>query len=200
MSPLNPYEALPDLTLLAALVGREAAHKLLAQCEGSLDHVLREANRPYDSRNQKPPCPLGAAVEIVKRAKLEQARSRSVLSSPELVRDYLKLQLGHLEIEVFVCLMLDAQNHLIEAVELFRGTFNQTSVYPREVVKRTLAANAGAVILVHNHPSGGPEPSAADLNLTSMLKNALSVIDVRVLDHLIVAGNRAISLAERGQL
>ena len=200
MSPLNPYEALPDLALLAALVGRNAAHKLLSQSHGSLDHVLREASRPYDPREQRPPCPLGAAVELVKRAKLEQARGRSVLSSPELVRDYLKLQLGHLDVEVFVCLMLDSQNHLIEAVELFRGTFNQTSVYPREVLKRALAANAGAVILVHNHPSGSPEPSQADLNLTSVLKSALAVIDVRVLDHLIVAGNQALSMAERGQV
>ena len=198
MSPLNPLEPLPDLTLLATLVGRDRAQHLLAQSKGSLDHVLREACRSYDPRGQRPPSPLGAAFELVKRATLEAARHRNALTSPQLVREFVTLQLAHLEFEVFLCLMLDAQHHLIEAAELFRGTHNQTSVYPREVVKQALAANAAAVILVHNHPSGSPDPSQADLHLTGVLKSALALVDVSVLDHLIVGGNCALSLAERG--
>ena len=128
----------------------------------------------------------------------QQMRGREVLSSPQVVRDFLRVRLGGLEHEVFAVLMLDAQHALIEYVELFRGTVSQTSVYPREVVKESLARNAAAVILVHNHPSGHPDPSRADEHLTQTLKSALSLVDVRVLDHLIVAGMNVLSFAERG--
>ena len=198
MSPLNPYESLPDRALLSALVGREQADRLLSQAKGSISLVLREASRPYDPRSQLPPSSLGAAVELVKRAYLEEATQRSLLTAPDLVREYLKLQLGHIGFEVFYCLMMDPRQHLIAAVEMFRGTLTQTAVYPREVVRLTLEHGAAAVILVHNHPSGHAEPSEADKVLTFRLKETLALIDVRVLDHIIVAGNATFSFAERG--
>jgi DNA repair protein RadC len=117
-----------------------------------------------------------------------------------VVRDFLRVKLGALEHEVFAVLMLDVQNRLIEYVELFRGTVSQASVYPREVVKESLARNAAALVLVHNHPSGVAEPSRADEHLTQTLKAALALVDVRVLDHLIVAGSDVLSFAERGLL
>lgn len=127
-----------------------------------------------------------------------QLHGREALTSPQAVRDFLRVKLGGLEHEVFAVVMLDAQNRIIEYVELFRGTVSQTSVYPREVVKESLARNAAALILVHNHPSGLAEPSRADEVLTQTLKTALALVDVRVLDHLIVAGSDILSFAERG--
>ena len=123
-----------------------------------------------------------------------------VFDSPALVRQCLSLRLFNLESEVFMVLLLDAQNRLIEARELFRGTVSQTVVYPREVVKAALLANASAVIFAHNHPSGVPDPSQADRMLTDALRGALTTVDVRVLDHIIVAGPKTTSLAERGWL
>src|SRR5688500_10795290 len=141
-----------------------------------------------------------AAIEIARRALEERLKSGSALTSPGAVRDYLRLRLGGLQHEVFVCIFLDAQHRAIKADELFRGTLTQTSVYPREVVKAALAANAAAVIFAHNHPSGAAQPSQADELLTRNLKEALALVDVKVLDHFIVAGNQAISFAERGLL
>jgi DNA repair protein RadC len=123
-----------------------------------------------------------------------------VFDSPARVRQYLSLRLFNLEAEVFMVLLLDAQNRLIEARELFRGTVSQTVVYPREVVKAALLANASAVIFAHNHPSGVPDPSQADRMLTDALRSALTTVDVRVLDHIIVAGPKTTSFAERGWL
>ena len=123
-----------------------------------------------------------------------------VFDSPALVRQYLALRLFNLEAEVFMVLLLDAQNRLIEARELFRGTVSQTVVYPREVVKAALLANASAVIFAHNHPSGVPDPSQADKMLTDALRSALTTVDVRVLYHIIVAGPKTTSFAERGWL
>ena len=179
-------------------MGREQDDRLLSQDKGSISLVLREASRPYDPRSQLPPSSLGAAVELVKRAYLEEATQRSLLTAPDLVREYLKLQLGHIGFEVFYCLMMDPRQHLIAPVEMFRGTLTQTAVYPREVVRLTLEHGAAAVILVHNHPSGHAEPSEADKVLTFRLKETLALIDVRVLDHIIVAGNATFSFAERG--
>jgi DNA repair protein RadC len=122
------------------------------------------------------------------------------LASPSAVRDYLRLLLAGREHEVFVVVLLDAQNRVLSCEELFRGTLTQTSVYPREVVKVALAANAGAAIFAHNHPSGCSEPSRADELLTQTLKSALALVDVKVLDHFVVAGAEAISFAERGLL
>lgn len=143
---------------------------------------------------------LQAVFELARRALQEDVRRETVLSSQAKVRDFLSLTIGHLEHEVFVVLFLDAQNRLLVSDELFRGTLTQTSVYPREVVKRALRFNAAAVIFAHNHPSGVAEPSRADELLTAGLKQALALIDVRVLDHLIVAGRTTMSFAERGLL
>lgn len=121
-------------------------------------------------------------------------------NSPNAVRDYLILMLAREEAEQFVVLFLDAQHRLIEAETMFYGTLTQTSVYPREVVKRALHYNAAAVILAHNHPSGLAAPSQSDRMLTDGLKQSLSLVDVRVLDHLIVAGKEALSFAERGMV
>ena len=143
---------------------------------------------------------LSAALELARRSILERAKTTSALTSPGSVRDYLRLSLAGREHEVFVCIWLDAQHRVLEAEELFRGTLTQTSVYPREVVKRALRTNAAAVIFAHNHPSGVAQPSQADELLTRNLKEALSLVEVRVLDHFIVAGNQAISFAERGLL
>ncbi|OYV39119.1 MAG: DNA repair protein [Thiomonas sp. 20-64-5] len=120
------------------------------------------------------------------------------MSSPQAVRDYLRLRLSGLEYEVFCIMFLYSQHRVIGFEEMFRGTLNQASVYPREVVKQALANNAAAVILAHNHPSGVAEPSRADQNLTEALKNALALVDVRVLDHFIVAGMGVLSFAEWG--
>jgi DNA repair protein RadC len=143
---------------------------------------------------------LQAVVELARRALLEDMRQTDMLSSPQAVRDYLRLTLRALEREVFVAVFLDAQHRAIKVEELFAGTLTQTSVYPREVVKRALHHNAAAVIFAHNHPSGTSEPSHADLLLTQALKQALALVDVGVLDHFVVGGGAALSFAERGLL
>lgn len=193
-------ESMSDEMLLATLVGQEGARRLLSRSHGNLLAVVREAQRPYvvQGRNSLPPNPIGAAIELVKRAYITQMEQRSCFDSPGAVRDYLRIQTRELEYEVFIVLFLDARSRLIAAEEMFRGTLTQTSVYPREVVKRALHHNASAVILAHNHPSGNLEPSTADTTLTRTLKEALGMVDVRVLDHMIVAGPEVLSFAERG--
>lgn len=139
--------------------------------------------------------------EIIAEAKriLKQRAMRNVvLTSPDAVRDYLTVQLSPYEYEVFVVVFLDNRHRVIKLDEMFRGTIDGASVHPREVVKETLRHNAAAVIFAHPHPSGIAEPSQADLNITKRLKEALSLIDVRVLDHIIIAAGQSISLAERG--
>ena len=143
---------------------------------------------------------LQAIFEMSRRALAEQMRARDVLSSPQQVRDYLCLKLGGLTREVFVVMFLDAQNRVLAQEELFSGTLTQTSVYPREVVKRALHHNAASVIFAHNHPSGIADKSRADELLTDSLKQALALVDIRVLDHFIVAGNTTLSFAEKGLL
>ena len=143
---------------------------------------------------------LLAVMELARRALKEDMRREHLLDSPPRVREYLRLRIGHLQHEVFMAIFLDAQNRLIETDELFHGTLTQTSVYPREVVKRALQRNAAAVIFAHNHPSGLAEPSRADELLTRTLRDALALVDVRVLDHLIVAAASSVSFAERGLL
>jgi DNA repair protein RadC len=143
---------------------------------------------------------VGAVLELARRSLAQQLRQGPVFDSPERVKDYLRLAIGALGHEVFAVLFLDTQHRLIEYRELFRGTLTQTSVYPREVVKHALAAQAAAVVLAHNHPSGLAEPSRADEFLTQTLKSALALVDVRVLDHLVVGADRVVSFAERGLL
>ena len=144
---------------------------------------------------------LQAVMELARRALGETLAEKTLFDSPQVVRDWLRLRLGHLPHETFCVLLLDARHCLIEASDLFRGTLTQTSVYPREVVKLALAHNAAAVIFAHNHPSGAAEPSTADEMLTRALKDALALIDVRVLDHFVVPSHGApVSFAERGLL
>jgi DNA repair protein RadC len=143
---------------------------------------------------------LQAVFELSRRAVGQELRQSAALTSPQRVRDYLSLMLGKNQVEVFVALFLDAQNRLICSEELFRGTLMQTAVYPREVVKQALAHHAAAVIFAHNHPSGAAHPSEADLSLTRQLKQALNLVDIRTLDHFIVAGPVVYSFAEHGQI
>jgi len=143
---------------------------------------------------------LQAVVEMARRALREDIGERDAMSSPQAVREFLRLSLGGRAHEVFVAMFLDAQNRLLGSEELFRGTLTQTSVYPREVVKTALRYNAAGVIFAHNHPSGVAEPSRADELLTQTLKQALSLVEIKTLDHFIVAGSRTVSFAERGLL
>jgi DNA repair protein RadC len=143
---------------------------------------------------------LAAVVEMARRSLAQELQTAPVFDSPQAVKHYVQLQLSGLQFEVFSVLFLDAQHRLLAMEEMFRGTLSQTSVYPREVVKRALARNAGAVILAHNHPSGLAEPSRADEFLTQTLKSALALVDVRVLDHLVVGQGQVVSFAERGLL
>lgn len=143
---------------------------------------------------------LQAIFEMSRRALNEELQARDIFQSPKQVREYLVLKLGALTREVFLVLFLDAQNRLNATEELFSGTLTQTSVYPREVVKRAIHHNAASVIFAHNHPSGAAKQSTADEQITQQLKQALALIDVRVLDHFIVAGNQTLSFAEQGLL
>jgi DNA repair protein RadC len=143
---------------------------------------------------------LQAVMELARRAIGEQLQAGANMSSPDLVKRYLRIKLGGQRHESFVVLFVDVKNRLIADRELFRGTLSHTSVYPREVVKEALACNAAAVMFAHNHPSGSPEPSEADLRLTRMLTQALALVEVRVLDHFVVAGPLVHSFAEHGQL
>uniref|UniRef100_UPI0035AF8884 RadC family protein n=1 Tax=Hylemonella sp. TaxID=2066020 RepID=UPI0035AF8884 len=143
---------------------------------------------------------LVAVLELARRALAEQLRERAALDSPQAVKDYLQLQLASKKHECFAVLFLDNQHRLLALEEMFRGTLAQTSVYPREVVLRALHHHAAAVVLAHNHPSGTVQPSRADETLTQALQAALALIDVRVLDHVIVAPGLALSMAEKGLL
>lgn len=143
---------------------------------------------------------MHCANELLRRESIKAMQSSSVLDTPDVVREYLVRHFRDYEAEAFVVLFLNSQHKLIAAKEMFRGTLTQTSVYPREVVKQSLALNAGAVVLAHNHPSGSVEPSRADEHLTQTLKSALSMVDVRVLDHFVVSGAASTSFAQRGLL
>jgi DNA repair protein RadC len=143
---------------------------------------------------------LAAAAEITRRSLQNELQDRSAFRSPNMVKDYLCLWFANRPYEAFVALFLDAQHRLIDARELFKGTVNQTAVYPREVVKAALALNAAAVVVSHNHPSGSLDPSNADHLLTKGIKEALQTVEIRLLDHLIVGGNNSLSFAEKGLL
>lgn len=197
-----PIRTMPTPALLALLLGEEAATHLTGR---SLIEVFAlHAGRPLLNEvhaGYGPERTLEACKELMVRALAETMRLGDCLTDPATIRDYLRLTAAGLSHEVFMVLLLDAQNRLIDCVELFRGTLTQTSVYPREVVKLALERNAAAVVLAHNHPSGVAEPSTADEALTRSLKSALALVDVRVLDHFIVAGTTTpMSFAERGLL
>ncbi len=139
-----------------------------------------------------------AVKELARRVLAEEMQLGDALSSPQAVRQYLRLAIGVRDVEVFVALFLTAQNRVLAVEELFSGTLTETRVYPREIVRRALQHNAHAVIVAHNHPSGVAEPSAADRALTASLKQALALVDISLLDHFVVTGSHAESLAERG--
>ncbi|MES2264279.1 MAG: JAB domain-containing protein [Pseudomonadota bacterium] len=143
---------------------------------------------------------LSIAREILLRDLLASMKATSVLNSPNLTRDWLKLYCAYLEHEVFIVLHLDSRHHLIAVEEIFRGTLSHTSVYPREIVKSVLAHRSVSVLLAHNHPSGNTAPSESDLYLTKQLVSALSLVDSHVSDHFIVAGNNVLSFTEQGYL
>jgi len=201
--------ALSDAELLAVFLrtgirGKSAvelARDLLARAEG-LGGLLAAPGNAREMKGLGPAkqAQLAAVLEIARRCLREDLRAGSALTSPGAVRDYLRLAIAGREHEVFVCLWLDAQHRVTACEELFRGTLTQTSVYPREIVKAALRANAAAVIFAHNHPSGVAQPSQADELLTRNLKDALALVEVKVLDHFIVAGRQALSFAERGLL
>ena len=201
--------SLSDAELIAVFLrtgvrGKSAldlARDLLTRC-GGLSALFGAGGVPEGIRGlgAAKTAQLAAVLEVARRCLREELRSGCALSSPGAVRDYLRLTLGTREHEVFVALLLDAQHRVLQTDELFRGTLTQTSVYAREVVKAALAANAAAVIFAHNHPSGVAQPSQADELLTRQLKEALALVDIKVLDHFVVAGNQCLSFAERGLL
>jgi DNA repair protein RadC len=200
---------LSDAELVAVLLrsgvrGKSAvdlAHDLLTQYEG-VTRML-EAGAELETIKGLGPAKraqFAAAIELARRSLQEKLRESAALTSPGAVRDYLRLRLAARKEEAFVCIWLDAQHRAIQVEEPFRGTLTQTSVYPREIVKSALRFNAAAVIFAHNHPSGVAQPSQSDELLTRNLKEALALVEVKVLDHFIVAGHQAISFAERGLL
>ena len=202
--------SLSDAELLAIFLrtgvrGKSAvdlARELLVRC-GSLSALFALKRAEFNSLRGLGDAKfsqLQAVLEMARRALAETLRSGDALGSPAAVRDFLRLTLATREHEVFLAVLLDAQNRVLVCEELFRGTLTQTSVYPREVVKCALKRNAAAVIFAHNHPSGVAEPSHADQVLTQSLKQALALVDIKVLDHFIVAGAAALSFAERGLL
>ena len=202
--------ALSDAELLAiflrtGVVGKSAvdlARDVLARFN-TLTRLFAAGEREFcdiHGMGQAKYVQLQAVLEMSRRALQEEMQAGDALNSPRAVRDYLQLLLRARQQEVFIAIFLDAQHRVISAEELFQGTLTQTSVYPREVMKRALHHNAAAVIFAHNHPSGVAEPSDSDRLLTDALKQSLLMVDVRVLDHFIVAGAGCLSFAERGML
>jgi DNA repair protein RadC len=194
----NVY-TMSDADLLGALIGGKTAARLLRIAGGSLAVALNQTEAKYEVQ-PRVSLRLQVAKELIRRALLEPLRKRDALSSPTMVRDFLRITLAERDYEVFMVLFLDSQNHVIECEEMFRGTLSQTSVYPREIVKRALFHNAAALILAHNHPSGVAEPSRADEMLTATLTRALALVDVKVLDHFVIGSGAVLSFAERGML
>jgi DNA repair protein RadC len=203
-------EALSDAELVAILFrtgvrGRTAidlARDALHRC-GSLSGLLTADRGVFEvisGLGDAKYAQVQAVLEMSRRALRETLDRGPPLNSPQTVRDYLRLKLQGRAHEVFVAVFLDAQNRVLEVEELFRGTLTQTSVFPREIVKRALHFNAAAIIFAHNHPSGVAEPSRADEALTQTLKHTLALVDVKVLDHFVVGGDSAMSFAERGLL
>jgi DNA repair protein RadC len=202
-------QALSDAELVAILLrtgvrGKSAvelARDILKQCDG-VTRTL-EAGAELETIKGLGPAKraqFAAAVELARRALQETLAVNTALTSPGAVRDYLRLKLAGRKEEAFICIWLDAQHRAVDFEVAFTGTLTQTSVYPREIVKKALARNAAAVIFAHNHPSGVAQPSQSDELLTRNLRDALALVEVKVLDHFIVAGNQAISFAERGLL
>ena len=180
----------PTIELLAQLLGKRIAQRVY---RGSLTELFLDDAVPPEVKVR-----LRASRELVQRWMLEDMRQQPVLANPRSAREYLAVHYAGQEREVFGVMFLDNRHRLIAVEEMFLGTVDGASVHPREVVKRALKLNAAAVILAHNHPSGVAEPSQADELITARLRDALALVDIRVLDHLIVGGTTVTSLAERG--
>jgi DNA repair protein RadC len=183
----------PDLVRLVAGERAVEAYQAAGTLCALFDSVAAAPKRSSSSQRR-----LQAARELITRSLREQLSKRDVLAAPAMVRDYLRLRIGALEHEEFWCFFMDAQNRLMVAESLFRGS--QTNVYPREVVKRALQLNCASIVVAHNHPSGLPEPSEADRLLTKRLKEVLALVDVMLLDHFVVTVAASVSFAERGLL
>jgi DNA repair protein RadC len=200
--------ALSDAELLALLLrtglpGKNAlqmGQELISTFGGvsGLLHTPADALKKIKGLGPAKRAEIVAVLELARRALASQLQEKTMFSNPQAIRDYLQLQLGSREHEIFAVLFLDTQHRLIVLEEMFRGTLTQTSVYPREVVVRALALNAANVVLAHNHPSGTAQASRADEAITHTLKAALALVDVRVLDHFIVTSHEAVSMAELG--
>ena len=200
--------ALSDAELLALLLrtglpGKNAlqmGEELLQKFDGvaGLLHAGAEDLKSIRGLGPAKRAEIVAVLELARRALASQLKEKTIFCDPQAIRDYLQLQLGSRDHEIFAVLFLDANHRLIVLEEMFRGTLTQTSVYPREVVIRALALNAASVVLAHNHPSGNAQASRADEAITQTLKAALALVDVRVLDHFIVTRTQAVSMAELG--
>jgi DNA repair protein RadC len=191
-----------DSELLEVLVGKRESRRLRKRTVGEIlgffknndGRICKESLAPYQIHPR-----IEAAKELVRRGLVEEMGSSPIIfETPALVKDYLRLSLGGQEHESFYCLWLDAQNKLITSEEAFRGTITQTTVHPREVLKAGIRHNAAGVIFSHCHPSGLPEPSTCDRRLTESLQRILGIVDIKVIDHIIVAGNQTVSMAEKG--
>jgi len=192
MSDYSPTEQ-RVVDQLRLFLGEDATHAY-ERCDRSLlklTSLARESSQPAYRL-------LAAGLALAQETLAEPMRAATVFETPTAVKDYLRLHFAGQGHESFLVMFLGAQHHLLAARDLFRGTLTQTSVYPREVLREALNLGAGAVILAHNHPSGMAEPSRADELLTATLKQSLALVDVRVLDHIVVAGTRTVSFAERG--
>ncbi|MET0322051.1 MAG: DNA repair protein RadC [Duganella sp.] len=202
--------ALSDAELLAIFLrvgvpGKDAVQlgQQMVHHFGSLQRLFGATLREYSAIHGLGPAKfaqLQAVMELARRAMLEEIRSGTTLGSPHAVKQYLRLLFNGRTFESFCVMFLDVKNRLIDVQELSRGTLTHTSVYPREVVKEALARNAASVMLAHNHPSGMPDPSEADFLLTRALVQALALVDIRILDHFVVAGRHVHSFSEHGEL
>jgi DNA repair protein RadC len=206
----------PDPARAKRVLGESRRRASLDSCArrnpkdaGNPAQILRSATMSHETiqvlliRNEREETRPATADEILRAARdvmSRRVRRGTSMSSPQIVRDFLSIKLGMLEHETFCVMFLDSRHKLIEFVELFRGTVDGASVYPREVVKLALAKNAAAVVCAHPHPSGVAEPSHADEMITRRLREALGLVDIRLLDHLIVAGGVVVSMAEKGIL
>lgn len=186
---MEDIQSMSSRDLLAELIGEDAAHRIYKQ---SLLKLLQAGIPNPELR------PIFLARELWERMYRYELQERTYFTTPQAVKDYLSVAYATKAYEVFLVLFLDAQHRLIAAEEMFRGTLTQTSVYPREVVIRALDHQAASVVLSHNHPSGCAEPSRADEALTHTMKQALALVDVRVLDHIVFGAGQITSLAERG--
>ena len=195
-------QEISDEQLLATVIGQALASVLLDRF-GGLRSALHADNQELlacDGVGQARLARLRALPKLARRYYEDSLPTGEVIRSPADTESFLKARMQHLDHELFCCLFLDNRHRVLRFDELFRGTIDGTSVYPREVVKEALSINAAAVILAHNHPSGVAEPSQADERITKRLKSALDLVDIRLLDHLIVGDGRATSLASRGLL